>query len=209
MRCRKKIIHDQSSEKRMNKKMFTFLDSLIGLCYSLQKSIDSITKSDNHNIMKKLSHIDNEGDIQMVDVTAKAKTIRVAKARGVVKMDAHTLDLIEKGQVTKGNVLTTAKIAGIMAAKKTGGLIPLCHPLELTGIDINLNIDHRNSQIVIESQMKTTGKTGVEMEALTAVSVAALTIYDMCKAVNKKIIIGDIMLLEKSSGKSGTFIRSN
>jgi cyclic pyranopterin phosphate synthase len=159
--------------------------------------------------MKKLSHIDNEGDIQMVDVTAKAKTIRVAKARGVVKMDAHTLDLIEKGQVTKGNVLTTAKIAGIMAAKKTGGLIPLCHPLELTGIDINLNIDHRNSQIVIESQVKTTGKTGVEMEALTAVSVAALTIYDMCKAVNKKIIIGDIMLLEKSGGKSGTFIRSN
>jgi cyclic pyranopterin phosphate synthase len=189
--------------------MFTFLDSLIGLCYSLQKSIDSITKSDNHNTMKKLSHIDNEGDIQMVDVTAKAKTIRVAKARGVVKMDAHTLDLIEKGQVTKGNVLTTAKIAGIMAAKKTGGLIPLCHPLELSGIDINLNIDHRNSQIVIESQVKTTGKTGVEMEALTAVSVAALTIYDMCRAVNKKIIMGDIMLLEKSGGKSGTFISSN
>jgi cyclic pyranopterin phosphate synthase len=159
--------------------------------------------------MKKLSHIDNEGDIQMVDVTAKATTIRVAKARGVVKMDAYTLELIEKGQIAKGNVLTTAKIAGIMAAKKTGELIPLCHPLELTGIDINLNIDHRNSQIVIESQVQTTGKTGVEMEALTAVSVAALTIYDMCKAVNKKIIIGDIMLLEKSGGKSGTFIRSN
>lgn len=159
--------------------------------------------------MKKLSHIDNEGDIQMVDVTLKAKTIRVAKARGVVKMDADTLELIEKGQIAKGNVLTTAKIAGIMAAKKTSELIPLCHPLELTGIDIHLNIDHRNSQIVIESQVQTTGKTGVEMEALTAVCVAALTIYDMCKAVNKKIIIGDIMLLEKSGGKSGTFIRSN
>ena len=159
--------------------------------------------------MKKLSHIDNEGDIQMVDVTVKAKTIRVAKARGVVKMDADTLELIEKGQIAKGNVLTTAKIAGIMAAKKTSELIPLCHPLELTGIDIHLNIDHRNSQIVIESQVQTTGKTGVEMEALTAVCVAALTIYDMCKAVNKKIIIGDIMLLEKSGGKSGTFIRSN
>jgi len=145
----------------------------------------------------------------MVDVTAKAKTIRKAKAQGVVKMDARTLGLIEKGQIAKGNVLTTAKIAGIMAAKKTGELIPLCHPLELTGIDINLNIDRRNSQIVIESQVQTTGKTGVEMEALTAVSVAALTIYDMCKAVNKKIIIGDIMLLEKRGGKSGVFIRIN
>ena len=145
----------------------------------------------------------------MVDFTEKAKKIRVAKTQGVVKMDAHTLDLIEKGQITKGNVLTTAKIAGIMAAKKTDGLIPLCHPLELTGIDMNLNIDHRNSQIVIESQVKTTGKTGVEMEALTALSVAALIIYDKCRAVNKKIIIGDIMFLEKSGGKCGTFIRRN
>jgi len=157
--------------------------------------------------MKKLSHVNNEGHVQMVDVTAKADTIRKAKARGIVKMDTHTLELIEKGQITKGNVLTTAKIAGIMAAKKTGELIPLCHPLELTGIDVNLSIDHKNSQIVIESQVQTAGKTGVEMEALTAVSVAALTIYDMCKAVNKSIIIGDIMLLEKSGGKSGTFIR--
>ena len=158
--------------------------------------------------MKKLSHVNNEGDVQMVDVTAKANTIRKAKARGIVKMDIHTLQLIEKGQMTKGNVLTTATIAGIMAAKKTGELIPLCHPLELTGIDINLSIDHKDSQIVIESQVQTAGKTGVEMEALTAVSVAALTIYDMCKAVNKKIIIGDIMLLEKSGGKSGIFVRN-
>jgi cyclic pyranopterin phosphate synthase len=157
--------------------------------------------------MKKLSHVNNEGDVQMVDVTAKAKTIRKAKARGIVKMDAYTLELIEKGLITKGNVLTTAKIAGIMAAKKTGELIPLCHPLELTSIDLNLNIDRKKSLIVIESLVQTVGKTGVEMEALTAVSVAALTIYDMCKAVNKKIIIGDIMLLEKSGGKSGTFIR--
>ena len=94
-----------------------------------------------------------------------------------------------------------------MAAKKTGELIPLCHPLELTGIDLNLSIDNKNSQIIIESVVQTAGKTGVEMEALTAVSVAALTIYDMCKAVNKKIIIGDILLLEKSGGKSGTFVR--
>ena len=158
--------------------------------------------------MKKLSHVNNKGDVQMVDVTAKAKTIRKAKACGIVKMDARTLELIEKGKITKGNVLTTAKIAGIMAAKKTGELIPLCHPLELTGIDLNLSIDNRNSQIIIESVVQTAGKTGVEMEALTAVSVAALTIYDMCKALNKKIIIGDILLLEKSGGKSGTFVRN-
>jgi len=157
--------------------------------------------------MKKLSHINNKGDIQMVDVTTKAQTIRKAKARGIVKMDLQTLKLIEEGQIAKGNVLTTAKIAGIMAAKKTGEFIPLCHPLQLTGIDINFNIDHKNSQIVIEAQVQIAGKTGVEMEALTAVSIAALTIYDMCKAVNKKMIIADIMLLEKSGGKSGTFIR--
>jgi cyclic pyranopterin monophosphate synthase len=158
-------------------------------------------------VMKKLSHVNDEGHVQMVDVTAKAETIREAKARGVVKMDAATLGLIEKGRIAKGNVLTTAKISGIMAAKKTGEIIPLCHPLKLTGIDINLDIDHKNSQIVIEARARTTGKTGVEMEALTAVSVAALTIYDMCKAVNKRIVIGDIMLLEKSGGKSGTFRR--
>jgi cyclic pyranopterin phosphate synthase len=157
--------------------------------------------------MKKLSHVNNEGQVQMVDVTAKAETTRKAKARGITKMDSKTLDLIEKGKIAKGNVLTTAKIAGIMAAKKTGELIPLCHPLELTSIDVNLSIDPKKSQIVIEALVQTTGKTGVEMEALTAVSVAALTIYDMCKAINKKIVIGDIMLLEKSGGKSGTFIR--
>lgn len=157
--------------------------------------------------MKKLSHVNDEGHVQMVDVTVKAQTFRKAKARGIVKMDTQTLKLIEKGQIAKGNVLTTAKIAGIMAAKKTGELIPLCHPLQLTGIDVDLNIDHKNSQIVIDAQVQVAGKTGVEMEALTAVSIAALTIYDMCKAVNKKIIIGEIMLLEKSGGKSGTFVR--
>jgi len=158
--------------------------------------------------MRKLSHVNNEGDVQMVDVTKKEKTIREAKAQGIVQMDARTLKLIEDEQITKGNVLTTAKIAGIMAAKKTGELIPLCHPLELTGVDLNFNIDRKKALIVIEATVRIAGKTGVEMEALTAVSVAALTIYDMCKAINKKIIIGDIMLLEKSGGKSGPFIRS-
>lgn len=156
---------------------------------------------------KELSHINNEGDVQMVDVTEKALTRREAKAQATVKIDARTLKLIEKGQIAKGNVLTTAKLAGIMAAKKTGDLIPLCHPLELTGVDIDLNIDHRKSLIMIEATVRTTGKTGVEMEALTAVSVAALTIYDMCKAVNKAITIENIMLLEKSGGKSGAFVK--
>jgi len=116
---------------------------------------------------------------------------------------------LEEGRMAKGNVLTTAKIAGIMAAKKTGEFIPLCHPLGLTGIDIEFVIDRANTQVIIQSQVRTVGQTGVEMEALTAVSVAALTIYDMCKAVDKEMIIGDILLLKKSGGKSGTFIRKS
>ncbi|MEN6469576.1 MAG: cyclic pyranopterin monophosphate synthase MoaC [Smithella sp.] len=157
--------------------------------------------------MKKLSHINDAGQVQMVDVTDKDKTVRVAKARGVVNMKSDTLALLEEGRLAKGNVLTTAKIAGILAAKKTGEFIPLCHPLGLTGIDIEFAMDRKNAQVIIETQVRTVGQTGVEMEALTAVSVAALTIYDMCKAVDKEMIIGDILLLEKSGGKSGTFIR--
>ncbi len=157
--------------------------------------------------MKELSHINDAGQVQMVDVTGKAKTIRRAIARGQVQMKSGTLKLLTEGRMDKGNVLTTAKIAGIMAAKKTGEFIPLCHPLGLTGIDIDFTIDRKNSQVVIEAQVQTVGQTGVEMEALTAVSVAALTIYDMCKAVDKGMIIGDILLLEKSGGKSGTYIR--
>jgi len=158
--------------------------------------------------MRKLSHINNNQQVKMVDVTAKAITKRQAKARGSVTMEKATLNLIEKGQMTKGNVLGAAKIAGIMAAKKTGELIPLCHPLEITSVCLDLKIDRKKSRVVIESEVKTTGKTGVEMEALTAVSVAALTIYDMCKAADKKMVIGEIMLLEKTGGKSGTFKRT-
>ena len=143
----------------------------------------------------------------MVDVTGKATTVRKAVARGQVKMKAATLALLEEGRMAKGNVLTTAKIAGIMAAKKTGEFIPLCHPLALTGIDIEFAIDRESSQVIIEGQVQTVGPTGVEMEALTAVSVAALTIYDMCKAVDKEMIISNILLLKKSGGKSGTFTR--
>lgn len=141
----------------------------------------------------------------MVDVTAKAITKRKAKARGSVTMEKATLNLIEKGQMTKGNVLGAAKIAGIMAAKKTGELIPLCHPLGITSVSLDLEIDRKKSRVVIESEVKTTGKTGVEMEALTAVSVAALTIYDMTKAVEKTLRINAIRLVRKSGGKSGDF----
>ena len=157
--------------------------------------------------MRKLSHINNKNQAQMVDVTVKATTSRRAKAHGRVMMKKATLDLIEMGQMTKGNVLGTAKIAGIMAAKKTSEMIPLCHPLELAAIDVNLEIDHKNSCVIIESEVKSIGKTGVEMEALTAVSAAALTVYDMCKAADKAMVIGEIMLMEKTGGKSGTFIR--
>lgn len=145
----------------------------------------------------------------MVDVTGKEKTVRQAIACGKVRMESATLELLEEGRITKGNVLTTAKIAGIMAAKKTGELIPMCHPLELTGIDIEFTIDRENSQIDICATVRTVGQTGVEMEALTAVSVASLTIYDMCKAVDKEMIISDILLLKKSGGKSGVFIRKS
>jgi len=157
--------------------------------------------------MRKLSHINDAGHVHMVDVTAKDETAREARARGSVTMKSDTLALLEEGKMAKGNVLTTAKIAGIMAAKKTGEFIPLCHPLRLTGINIEFEINRKNSQIIIESQVRTVGQTGVEMEALTAVSVAALTVYDMCKAVDREMVISDILLLKKSGGKSGNFIR--
>lgn len=143
----------------------------------------------------------------MVDVTQKDNTVRTAKAFGVIKMKRDTLKCIEEGRIAKGNVLTAAKLAGIMAAKKTGDLIPLCHPLALTGVDVEFETDRKNSRILITTQARTIGPTGVEMEALTAASVAALTIYDMCKAVDKGMRIGDIMLLEKRGGKSGVFIQ--
>ena len=157
--------------------------------------------------MDKLSHLNDEGSVQMVDVTAKASTPRQAVAQGRVQMKKATLELLEEGRMAKGNVLTAAKIAGIMAAKKTGEIIPLCHPLGITSIDLDFHIEHKKPGVIITSRVQTVGQTGVEMEALTAVSVAALTIYDMCKAVDKEMTIGDIVLMEKSGGKSGTFTR--
>lgn len=157
--------------------------------------------------MGKLSHLDSKGRATMVDVTGKNATRREAVARGSVFMKRQTLSLITDQKIAKGNVFETARLAGIMAAKKTNELIPLCHPLNLTSVSVDLSPDSKNHSITIEARVKCTGKTGVEMEALAAVSVAALTIYDMCKAVDRGMVISDIMLVEKRGGKSGTWVR--
>ena len=157
--------------------------------------------------MKKLTHIDSEGKARMVDVSGKAATEREAIARGFVLMRQETLQLILDKSIPKGDVIATARIAGIMGAKKTGELIPLCHPLHLSTVAVEITIEEEEKRIRIEGRAKTVGQTGVEMEALTAVSVAALTIYDMCKAVDKEMMVSDIVLVEKRGGKSGEFIR--
>ena len=151
----------------------------------------------------KLSHVDEHGKARMVDVSAKADTVRVAEAAGRITMRPETLALIQSGGMPKGDVLTVAQIAGITAAKRTSDLIPMCHPLPLTGIDVQFTPDERTSSIELRATVRTTGKTGVEMEALTAVAVAALTIYDMCKAVDRGMRIEAIRLVRKSGGKSG------
>ncbi len=157
--------------------------------------------------MPDFTHLDEKGRVRMVDVTAKAETVRIAKAQGVVLMNRDTFEKIRTQAVKKGNVLETARIAGIMAAKKTPHLIPLCHPLNLTHVQIDFFFETSKSALRIEAVVRLSGLTGVEMEALTAVSVAALTIYDMCKSYDKTMTLTDIFLLEKSGGKSGTFIR--
>lgn len=157
--------------------------------------------------MNQLSHLDEDGQARMVDVTDKLSTLRQAIARGSVKMRPETVALIERVGIPKGDVLATAKIAAIMAAKKTGELIPLCHPLELTGIEIRFTCNAAAGEVLIESRVRTVGRTGVEMEAMTAVGVAALTIYDMCKAVDREMVLTDIRLMSKQGGKSGVFVR--
>ena len=152
-----------------------------------------------------LSHIDAQGRARMVDVSAKDETVRVAVAGARVVMQPETLARIQAGDVAKGDVLAVARIAGIMAAKKTPELIPLCHPLALSSVDVQLSIDARRRAVDIEATCKLKGRTGVEMEALTAASVAALTVYDMCKSVDRGMVISDVRLLHKSGGKSGTW----
>ena len=154
----------------------------------------------------KLTHVDSAGRARMVDVSAKPDTARVAVARGVVRMKPETLALIQSGQVEKGDVLAVARLAGVMAAKKTHELIPLCHPLLLTDIDVQLCPDEGDSVVHIEATVRSTGKTGVEMEALTAVSVAGLTVYDMCKAADRAMRIEAVRLVRKSGGKSGEIV---
>ncbi len=156
--------------------------------------------------MSKLSHIDETGRARMVDVGHKPETNRTAIARGHVAMQPETLRLIKAGTLKKGDVLTAAQIAGVMAAKRTAELIPLCHPLMLTHIDVTFTLDEEASRVLIEATARTTGKTGVEMEALTAVAVAALTIYDMAKAVDRSMRIEAVRLVEKHGGQSGDVV---
>lgn len=153
------------------------------------------------------THINAQGHARMVDVSGKAVTDRMAVAAGSVYMQPETFRLIQDGQMKKGDVLAVAQVAGIMAAKKTSEIIPMCHPLMLTGIDIHFEMDDAINAIHIRANVKTSGQTGVEMEALHAVSAAALTIYDMCKAVDRAMRITDIRVVEKDGGKSGHFIQ--
>lgn len=157
--------------------------------------------------MSKLTHFDQQGNAHMVDIAGKETSHRRALARGRITMQAETLDLIAQGGHKKGDVLGVARIAGIMAAKKTADLIPLCHPLSLNHVTIDFSLDSQNQWVECLASVETDGKTGVEMEALTAVQVALLTIYDMCKAVDRGMTLTDIGLMEKSGGKSGLWRR--
>lgn len=155
----------------------------------------------------KLTHFDDRGKARMVDVTEKAVTQRIAIATGSVVMKPATLRIVREGRAEKGDVLGVARVAGIMAAKNTSNLIPMCHPLAITSVAIDFRLNTKKSAVEITATVKVAGQTGVEMEALTAVTIAALTIYDMCKAVDKEMVISEIMLVEKQGGKSGIFRR--
>ncbi len=154
-----------------------------------------------------LTHIDKKGKVKMVDVGAKAKTRRMAYVRGSISMSKAAFDAVTSGKIKKGNVFATATLAGILAAKNTSHTIPLCHPLPIENVTIEFFPDKKKCMIEVEAVVTVSGKTGVEMEALHAASVSLLTIYDMCKAMDKTMVISDIRLMEKSGGKSGHFIR--
>jgi cyclic pyranopterin phosphate synthase len=157
--------------------------------------------------MSSLTHLDESGRARMVDVSDKDVTRREATARAIVQMLPETARLIASGGVAKGDVLAVAQVAGVMAAKRTADLIPMCHPLPITGVDMWFDLDVKSARLEIQATVRVTGRTGVEMEALTAASVAALTVYDMCKAVDRGMRILSIELLHKSGGKSGEFTR--
>jgi cyclic pyranopterin phosphate synthase len=156
-----------------------------------------------------LTHVDDAGRARMVDVGDKAVTRRVALARGAVRMLPATAARIAANQIAKGDVLSTARLAGVMAAKRTGELIPLCHPLPLDFVDVRLAVDERRGTVAIEAEARIVARTGIEMEALTAVTVAALTIYDMCKAIDRGMVIEDVCLTRKSGGRSGDYVRAD
>ncbi len=164
-------------------------------------------KKSKIKIKNVLTHFDKKGRAKMVDVGGKPATAREAVAKGAVYIEKETLKLITGRKISKGDVFETARLAGIMAAKKTHELIPLCHPLNITSVSVDFDIEKKKNRVGIEARVKCTGQTGVEMEALTAVSVAALTIYDMCKAVDRGMVLSDIMLMEKRGGKSGEWKR--
>jgi cyclic pyranopterin phosphate synthase len=155
--------------------------------------------------MNRLTHVDDKGKARMVDVSEKNITLREAVASGAIFMKPETFRMVMNAEIAKGDVLGVAKIAGIMAAKKTSELIPLCHPLDITHVDIQFHLREKQGSITIEATVKTLHRTGAEMEALVAVTTAALTIYDMCKAVDRAMVIADVKLLKKSGGKSGTY----
>ena len=157
--------------------------------------------------MPEFTHMDDQGRVRMVDVSDKEVTSRIAVARGTIHMRPETLALILEDKIEKGDVFSVARVAGIMAAKKTSELIPVCHPLNITSVEIDLIPQETPARVEIEATVRVSGKTGVEMEAMTAVAVAGLTIYDMCKAVDREMVIEEIRLVKKSGGKSGTFIR--
>lgn len=156
-----------------------------------------------------LTHINEQGRAKMVDVSNKEETLREAVACGNVYMKRETLQRVNEGTIKKGDVLSVAQVGGIMGCKKTSDIIPMCHPIMITGCDISFNLDFDKNRVEITATVKNTGQTGVEMEALTAVTVAGLTIYDMCKAIDKEMVISDVMLMKKSGGKSGLYQREN
>lgn len=158
--------------------------------------------------MEGFTHLDSKGKAKMVDISDKETTLRIALASGCVYMKPETFRMIVSNEIAKGDVLGVAKVAGIMAAKRTGEIIPLCHPINITNVNITFTPVEDDSRIEITAEVKTLGRTGVEMEALTAVTVSALTIYDMCKAVDKGMEISGVKLLKKSGGRSGTYVRN-
>ena len=158
--------------------------------------------------MSEFSHLDDQGQVRMVDVSEKSATLREATAQGRITMAPETFDLVKKQKVKKGNVLETARIAGVMAAKKTGDLIPMCHPLAISHVQVDFFPEEETGSFRVEATVRVTDRTGVEMEAMTAVSVAALTFYDMCKSHDRAMTISEICLLKKSGGKSGSFVRT-